>query len=143
MSRRFHGLTSLGLVGVALALAAIAMFQASWGLGGLYLVVCVVAPGVILYTYCAKCPCKGRCAHVLLGWGAGFFEREPGPYSRVEMAALALALLALLGTPQPWLWRQAGLFAAFWILNAVALLQIRRYVCRACENVYCPLKAGG
>jgi hypothetical protein len=144
MSTRFHGVASISLVGIAIVIAAVVMFQVSWLLGALYLVGCLVAPLGIVYAFCAKCPCRGHCAHVIFGkLATALTNRQPGPYLRSEVAVVAGALLWLLGLPQIWLWRSLGLFAAFWVLNAVAVLQIRLAVCRICENVYCPMRVGG
>jgi hypothetical protein len=140
MRTQCHGVTSLGLVLVATVVAAVVMFRTSWVLGVVYLAVCAAAPGAILYAYCAKCPCQTHCGHVFLGRVAMAFSRQPGPYTIAELAALALALLSLIGLPQLWLWRYTGLFIAYWLLTAVALVQIKTFVCRACENVFCPLK---
>jgi hypothetical protein len=140
MSKQFHGVTSLGGVTVATVIAAVAMFRTSWILGVVYLVVCVAASRAIIYTYCAKCPCKAHCAHVLPGKAALAIDRQPGPYTMVELAILAVALLVLIGLPQFWLWRHTGLFVVYWTLNAMALVQVRLVVCRTCDNVYCPLR---
>ena len=141
MKTRFHGVTSLGLILVATIIAALAMFQTSWALGGVYVVICVAAPLAVIYAYCAKCPCKGHCGHVFPGKIALSFNRQPGPYTPTELSVLVLALFLWLGLPQIWLWRYIELFVAFWLLNAVALTQIRTIVCRTCNNVYCPLNS--
>jgi len=137
---KFHGVTSLGLVAVAVVIAVVVMFQTSPVLGIVYVGVCVVAPIVVLYAYCAKCPCKEHCAHVFPGKAAMAFDRKPGPYTTTEMAVLVLALLLLIGLPQFWLWRYTGWFIAFWALSGIALVQVRAVVCRTCDNVYCPLR---
>jgi hypothetical protein len=147
-SRRFHGVTSLLLVGIATVLAIIVMFQASLWLGVAYLVVCAIAPQVVIYAYCAKCVSRRFCAHVLPGRAAQRYDRQPGPYTRLELVAMSLGLLALLGLPQPWLWGHTGLFIAYWVLTGIALVQIRIVVCRSCRNIHCPLcprsmQAGG
>ncbi len=139
MSAQFHGITSIGLTLIAIVIALVAMFQTSWEWGVVYLAACIVAVGIILYVYCARCPCREKCGHVFLGrLAAALVERQPGPYTVVELAALLLALLLLWGLPQVWLWRYTGLFVAFWVLSAIALTQIRIVVCRNCGNVYCP-----
>jgi hypothetical protein len=144
MSTRFHGVTSIGLVGIAIVIAAVVMFQASWMLGALYLVGCLIAPLGIVYAFCAKCPCRGHCAHVVFGKLAiALTNRQPGPYSRGEVAVVAVALVWLLGLPQAWLWRYPTWLIVFWVLNAIAVLQIRLAVCRSCENVHCPMKVDG
>jgi hypothetical protein len=142
MTKRFHGITSIVLTAIAILIAAVAAFRASWVLGVVYLAICVAALLIIIYAYCAKCPCKEHCAHVFLGKAALAFERQPGPYAATELVALVLALALLLGLPQFWLWRYTGWFVAFWVLNAIAVIQIRAVVCPACDNTHCPLKPG-
>ena len=131
MTKQFHGITSLGLIGVGTVIAAVAMFKASWVLGVVYLGVCLMASLTIPRVYCAKCPCKAHCAHVFPGKAAMAFHREPGSYTATELAILVVALLALIGFPQLWLWRYPGWFLVYWALTGVALLQVRLVVCRA------------
>lgn len=142
MRTQFYGITSLGLILIATAIAAVAMFRTSWVLGTVYLVVCATAPAAIVYAYCAKCPCRTHCGHVFPGkLAVAFPNRQTGPYTRAELAVVVLALLLLMGLPQAWLWQYTGLFVAYWVLNAVGLVQILLFVCRTCDNVYCPLRA--
>jgi hypothetical protein len=136
---RVHGLTSLGLVGIAIGIAAAVLFQTTFALGLLYLGITVASATAVLYAYCAKCPCKVHCGHVLPGLAAKRFQRRPGPYSTLELGAMLLALLVLFAFPQVWLWSHTALFIIFWALSGVALVDIRRYVCRACTNAFCPL----
>jgi hypothetical protein len=139
---QIHGITSLGFVGIATLIAAVAMFQVSLLLGGAYLLICGIAPLVILYAFCAKCPCQAHCGHVLPGRAVKIFKQRPaGPYTAGEVTMTGMTLLLLVGLPQFWLWRSPWLLAAFWGLHAVAAVQIRTVVCRACDNVYCPAKS--
>jgi hypothetical protein len=143
MGARFHGIASIALVLLAVGIAAVMAFQASLVLAIVYLAGCLVAPLGIVYATCAKCPCRSNCAHVIFGKLAeALADREPGPYTRAEVAVVAVALLWLLGLPQAWLWRTPGAFVVFWVLNAIAFVQIRAAVCPGCDNVYCPLRAG-
>lgn len=143
MSTRFHGVVSIGLVGLSILVAVVTVFQVSPVLGIIYLVGCAVAPLGIVSAYCAKCPCRTRCAHVIFGKLAlALTKRQPGPYTPAEIAVVGLALLWLLGLPQVWLWRTPLWVVVFWMLNAVAVVQIRLAVCPACDNVNCPLRAG-
>jgi hypothetical protein len=144
MSARFHGLVSIGLVGIAILVAVATVFWTSPVLGIAYVAGCVVAPLGIVYAFCAKCPCRTRCAHVLFGkLAVAFTNRRQGPYTPVEVGVVGLALLWLLGLPQVWLWRTPVWFAVFWVLNGVAVAQIRLAVCPACDNAHCPLQGGG
>lgn len=139
-TQHIHGIISLGLTSVALVIAAVAMFLSSWGLGVAYVAICIIAPQAILYAFCAKCPCKECCGHVLPGKVAMNFNRQPGAYTPLELGILWLSLLLLFGLPQFWLWQYPKLLVAFWVLSAIAFFQIRFVVCQACTNVYCPLK---
>jgi hypothetical protein len=139
MKTRFHGITSLILAGVAIALGAFAMFQTAVWIGVGYLLICAIATPVVLYAYCAKCPSKTQCAHVLPGKAAMLFKRQPGPYSATEMIAMLVSLLLVAGLPQLVLWRSPALLIFFWVLLGVAVIQVRSVVCRACHNVNCPL----
>lgn len=140
MSTRFHGVVSISLVGISVLAATVTAFQASLALGLVYLAGCALAPLAIVYAFCAKCPCRTRCAHVIFGkLAVALTDRQPGPYTPIELAVLGLGLLWLLGLPQVWLWRTPVWLAVFWLLNAVAVVQIRLAVCPACDNAYCPL----
>ena len=75
MTKRFHGITSLLLAAIAIAIAVATAFQTSWVLGSVYLSICLLAPPAIIYAYCAKCACKAHCAHVLPGPGPKLFFR--------------------------------------------------------------------
>jgi hypothetical protein len=140
MKTQFHGITSLALVGIATAIAAVAMFQSSVWMGIGYLLICGISPLIMLYAYCAKCPCQAYCGHVFPGRAAKLFKRRPGPYTTTETIALGIALLLLVGSPQWALWKNTGLLIAFWGLYGIAIIQIRSVICRACNNVYCPLR---
>jgi hypothetical protein len=139
MNNQIHGLISISLVLIAVAFGATAMFLSAPLLGLAYLVTVALALGVVLYAYCAKCADRARCGHVLPGKiVTAFTNRQTEPYTSFELILVGVALLLLLGLPQPWLWRFPGLLAAFWVLTAIALLQIRAVVCRACNNKNCP-----
>jgi len=136
---KFHGVTSVILAGIAIAIAVIAMFQSAIWAGIGYVFFCIIASTIIIYGFCAKCPCKEQCGHIFPGKAAMLFKRQPGPYSKIEIYALILSLLLLVGLPQPALWRQPVMLIAFWILLCIAGIQARSMVCRTCSNIYCPL----
>jgi hypothetical protein len=45
----------------------------------------------------------------------------------------------LLLFPNLWLWTKIPILIFFWILIICAVLEIRKYVCKPCGNIYCPL----
>lgn len=142
MSKQFHGLFSLGLAGAAIVIALVTAFRAAWFWGVLYLALCLAAPPIILRLYCAKCPAKLCCAHVIPGKAAAKIIRQPGAYTPTEKGWTFLILLLMFGLPQAWLWRELWALAAFWTLLAFAVVEIRMCICPACRNVYCPLNVG-
>jgi hypothetical protein len=141
MSRQFYGVGSLALVGVATVLAAIAMFSASVVLGVIYLVICVAASNAVIRAFCAKCACKAHCGHVFPGRLAQRVARPAAPYTAAEWTTLGVAMLALMGLPQLWLWQMPGLFVTYWVLTGIAVIEIRQVMCRGCANTFCPLRA--
>jgi hypothetical protein len=120
--QRLHGVVSLGLVGVSIGIALVVMFRAAWGWGVLYVAISAASGYGIVYAYCAKCPCKVRCGHVLPGKAAQRFKRQPGPYTATDNMILVLGLIGVIALPQIWLWRDPALFGVFWLLTGIALL---------------------
>lgn len=141
MRVRFHGMMSISLVGLAILVAIVVGLQTIPALALVYMAGCAAALFGIVYAFCAGCPCRTHCAHVILGKLALVLtNRQPGAYRPAEMVAVGLGLLWLLGLPQLWLWQMPLWLAVFWMLNAVAVTQIRLAVCPACDNAYCPLR---
>ncbi len=140
MRRQTHGAVSLGLVALALAAACQSLFQQSWALGMLYMFLIGIAVPVVLFSFCAKCPDRDRCGHVIPGRVAGrlFKDVKSGPYSSRDLLLTAAALAVLVFLPQVWLWRHPIAFGAFWILMGLAAVDIRSAVCRDCGNDRCP-----
>ena len=140
MSTKFHGLMSLGLVGAAVVIAAVTAFAESLLLGVVYLAVCAGAIAAVINAYCAKCPCKANCGHVIPGKLALMLtHRRPGPFTKGDLAIVGVGLLILLGVPNVWMRQNATLTVVFWVLVVVGVVQIRSFVCRACGNNLCPL----
>ena len=137
-----HGVLSLAIVTTALATGVTAMALASVTAAALYLVAATVAVPVILYAYCAKCPVRlTGCRHGLPGPLTRWLPaRQAGPYTAADFIGLVLPLALLFAAPQPYLWHRPLLMACFWGLTAAGLVEIRRYVCTGCRNLFCPLR---
>ncbi|KQC04261.1 MAG: hypothetical protein APR53_03500 [Methanoculleus sp. SDB] len=141
MTRRLHGRISLGLLFVAVALAAYAIFVSSPARAAGYVLFAAGSAMLVVGVFCTKCPEQGvRCAHGVPGMLAErFLRRRTGPYTGWDYAAVALAAVVILLLPQAWLVVRPGLFLVFWILVAAAAIEIRTCVCLACGNACCPL----
>lgn len=141
MKTNFHGLSSLVLFGAAIIIAHIALFLISIGIGFAYMVLCVFASIAIIALFCGKCADREQCGHIIPGKLAKYLKTRPGgPYTLAELVITGLAFLMLAGFPQIWLWRFSGLFVLYWVLNIVALVQVRTVMCRVCGNQHCPGK---
>lgn len=139
---KFHGLTSLALIGIDLIIGLIVIINGAWLWVLLYLTAIGALAVILTRSFCAKCPCKDKCAHVILGKAAKPFSLPPGPYSHNELLALLLTTLVLFGLPQFWLWQTPLWLAIYWALLIIALVQIRLVICPACDNCFCPLNPG-
>jgi len=140
MRRQSHGIISLGLASIAIAAAAQSLFQQSFVLGMAYMFLSGLSVPVILYAFCAKCPDRERCGHVIPGPAAAkvFSARQKEPYTASDLSLTAGALAVLFLFPQIWLWRHPLAFFVFWITMAVAAVDIRSKVCDGCGNNHCP-----
>jgi hypothetical protein len=140
MKRKNHGLISLGLAAIAMAAVIYALFQQSFMLGILFLILAGISAPVILYAFCSKCVDRDQCGHVIAGPAAVklFKNRKPGPYTAVDLILTSTALAVIFLFPQIWLWRHPLAFGIFWICMAIAAIDIRGKVCKGCGNVHCP-----
>ena len=112
MKSKFHGVFSLMMIYAAVFLALIGLLDQSGLIIGGYILILIVAPLLIVYSYCSKCVCReDACGHVFPGMLTKILpERKQGPYSIVDMAGTALSLGLLFGYPQFWLWQNQLLF---------------------------------
>ncbi|MCP4129714.1 MAG: hypothetical protein GY754_01740 [bacterium] len=138
--KRFHGVFSLFLVFVANGVGVAAIFPFSRTLALVYGAVVPLAWLLIIFFFCAKCPCRDHgCGHILPGKLTKIFPpRKQGKYSPLDFGATGIALALLVGIPQYWLWQNTVFFIAFWAINTIALLEIRLLVCKECSNEFCP-----
>jgi len=101
MKRETHGVISLGLAAMAIAAASQSMFQQSIVLGVMYMFLAGLSVPVILYAFCAKCPDRERCGHVIPGKSAKVFKgRKEEPYTASDLSLTAAALAVLFFFPR-------------------------------------------
>jgi hypothetical protein len=141
MNRKFHGIFSMVLAGVAVALGLFAIARESWLMGLLHVVICVVASVIVVYAFCAKCPCRLHdCAHVLpIKLTTLLPPRKEGPYTALDIVGMSVPLLLIFLFPRFWLWKNPIFLVIFWVLCAAAAIEIVYYVCKGCQNTYCPV----
>lgn len=139
--RTFHGVFSLLLIVAAVFSAILWLFQTALLAAWIYVIIAAVAPVVVVYSYCAKCPCRfSDCGHVFPGKLTRILpQRESSDYEIGDYLGMLLPLVLLFGYPQYWLWNAGGAFALFWALLLLAGAEIIVYVCKGCRNDLCPV----
>ena len=139
MKHTFHGVFSLLLFVVAIAVALIALWQQSSWLGLFYLGTCALSACGILYAYCVKCSVRlDNCSHVFPGkLTRKFPRRKQGPYTVSDVAGTVLFLGLILLFPQYWLLKHAPALILFWALVIAAVAEILVFVCPRCANSQC------
>ena len=135
----FHGWLSLSMLAsvVAIGFSAIVTHSPAFAAG--YALVVVAGTVVVLVAFCAKCPCwDAACRHIIFGPLASLLTRRTeGKHSLSDILFTTVALVAIVVYPQMWLVRSTGLSIAFWLLSVILLIEIRRNVCRRCDNRHC------
>lgn len=142
MANRFHGVFSLILYSVAVAVGFFSMAAESMALGFMYLIVAVLSVLVLTYSFCTKCCMKDSCGHVFLGLLAKKLPLRTGAYNRWDIIGVLLPAALILLMPQTWLLKDMAHFIVFWLLVAVGGAEVSLFVCRSCTNKACPLNKG-
>ena len=139
MKQPFHGVFSLLIFALALAVALTTLWRHSPWLGLLYCAICSLCSGGILYAYCGKCSVRfDNCSHVFPGKLTRWLpDRKQGPYTFTDIAGTAAGLAAIVLFPQYWLLQTKPAFIIFWLLAITAVAEILARVCRQCQNTQC------
>ncbi|MFH1194989.1 MAG: hypothetical protein V1720_04720 [bacterium] len=140
MKINFHGLFSLLLVVIAIALSIFVLFNASLIFGACYLIFCLIGGVMILRVFCAKCPGRNNCGHFFPGIITAklFPGISPKPFTKKELLLLSLIIIVMISIPQNLLFQRIELFAAYWMILIVAGIEIKLTVCTKCKNEFCP-----
>ncbi|MBN1595988.1 hypothetical protein JW933_08700 [candidate division FCPU426 bacterium] len=141
IKNQIHGFIALmlGVAAIGLGLTAVVIRSPWWG--WMYAMSIILLPLLICYSYCAKCVCRLTCCgHVMPGWLTRYLpSRKPGKYTAWDLCGTFIPMGFLVLFPQYWLWQQREFGLIFWGLLFLALLQVRLWVCPACQNRICPV----
>lgn len=142
MNRQIHGVIGLLVVVVAVFLGVYAIWLYSVKLALLYIVLALLLSLILVYAFCAKCPCrKHACGHVFPGKLTAVLPgRKPGKYTSLDYIGVAVPLAIIVLFPQYWLRSRIVLFTAFWVILILACAYIYSAVCHGCGNNFCPLR---
>jgi hypothetical protein len=140
MNRQIHGILSLLIIFAAVLTATLAIVQSSvlWTI--LYIVGIFLSCLVLIYSFCTKCPCrKTDCGHVIPGKLTRFFPSRPeGPYTLMDKTGVVVPIVFMVVFPQYWLLAHPGYFYLFAALSLIAAADIQFFVCKGCNNRFCP-----
>jgi hypothetical protein len=137
-----HGIVSMVLLLAVMVIDTAAITSSSLTTGAIYLLIVGASSMLLLYSYCAKCPCRNNnCGHFLPGRLTRWLpKRKEGPYTPLDYAATVLAIALIILLPQLWLADKPLLLAISWGLLVISGIEITLFVCRGCENTYCPMR---
>jgi len=140
MNRQIHGILSLLIILAAVITAALAIVQSSVIWTAVYLVGTFLSALVMINSFCTKCPCrKTDCGHVIPGKLTRFFPSRPeGPYTFMDKTGIVVPVVFMIVFPQYWLLEHPSYFYLFAVLCLVAAADIQFFVCKGCNNRFCP-----
>lgn len=141
MSTRIYGFIGLLMLIAAVLVGLSVILQYSVPAAGVYLVGSIAVFLIFVYAFCAKCPVRDNCTHVLQGMVTHLMPgRTTGAYSRSDLLGLVLFFGFVALFPQYWLIRNLMLMLVFWILFLGNLVITHYGCCKGCGNIYCLLR---
>ena len=91
MSKKTCGLIGLVMLTAAFLVGLFGILQYSVTAAGIYLVGSIAVFLIFVYAFCAKCPVRDNCTHVLQGMVTHLMPgRTTGAYSRCDLLGLLL-----------------------------------------------------
>lgn len=140
MNRTIPGTLGLICGTIAILVGIFSFSQISYNLAAGYLLVSLIAGMLIVRVFCASCPIKGSCVHILPGYLAQFWNQPPGPYSSVKIYLTGILFAIIILIPQAVLITSLHLFVLFWICIIIAAMSSYLILCPGCGNQYCPFR---
>jgi hypothetical protein len=138
--------TILGIVSMLLMLTSFGIGVASIApysiaLSLIALLITIVAISTISGIYCSKCTCRDNCIHYLFGKISVLLSKKnPEQYNSFDLiVGVVLPMGMAIAFPQYWLFKNTTLLISYWILLAIAGLDVSIFVCNKCKNVKCSM----
>jgi len=140
MNIKIHGLLSLLLVGVAVTISIVIILLQSILAGSMYLIVLLAVSVNVIKDFCAICPSRETCGHLIPGYIAKtiFPNLTARPFTKMGFISLLLQIALIVVIPQYWLFKKLELFILYWLLFITAGIEIFSMVCKKCTNGHCP-----
>jgi hypothetical protein len=141
MSKETYGITGLAMITAAFLVGLYGILRYSVTGACIYLAGSIAVFLIFVYAFCAKCPVRNECVHIVMGMATLVLPgRSPGIYSRCDLLGTTLFFGFIALFPQFWLIRDPVLMVIFWILFLGDLAITHYRCCRGCGNTNCPLR---
>jgi hypothetical protein len=139
MTHRHHGLMSMLLFTAAIVVALTVLVRASWWAAAGFVALNLLSLVGVAYSYCAKCLCRHRCCHYIIGPIASkLFKARSGKYTVGDYLLMLTSAGMVFAYPLPWLWHVPWALYTFFAIGLLATLEILFAVCPSCANANCP-----
>jgi hypothetical protein len=141
MSKKTYGIIGLVMLIAAVLVGLSGILPYSFTAAGIYLVGSIAVFLIFVYAFCAKCPVRDNCTHILQGMVTHLMPgRTTGAYSRRDLLGTVVFFGFVALFPQYWLIRNPVLMLVFWILFLGNLVITHFMCCKGCGNIYCLLR---
>ena len=91
MSNKTYGIIALVMLTAAFLVGLYGILQYSVTAAGIYLVGSIAVFLIFVYSFCAKCPIRNDCTHIVMGMATHLMPaRTAGAYSRCDLLGTLL-----------------------------------------------------
>ncbi|MBN2008910.1 hypothetical protein JW960_06155 [candidate division KSB1 bacterium] len=137
---RLHGIVSLIFVLISFIIGVNAIAYDSVILSAVNAFSILAFFYVVPVTYCAKCRTREQCNHYIFGKISVMLSKfRDEPYRPADWLPVVLIMLAIIVLPQYWLAKHVYLLVSYWVLFAVAGIEVLTFICPNCLNQKCAL----
>lgn len=141
MAKQTFGFIGLLMLIAAVLVGTFGIFPSSILAAGAYIVGSIAVFLVFVYAYCAKCPARDNCTHVIQGMLTRCMPgRRPGAYTLGDLLGLVVFFGFIALFPQYWLIKNPTLMLLFWALFLGNLAITYFMCCKGCGNKNCMLR---
>jgi hypothetical protein len=139
--RQIHGVASLFIISLSVLIGFYALAKESDAYALTYAGIVLAGSLLIIYSFCAKCPCKrDSCGHLIAGkMACALPPRKTEKYSSAEIIITVVSIGAIMFFPMPILLKEPYLLAAYLLMLLPGILELRFCVCPGCGNINCPV----
>jgi hypothetical protein len=140
--KQINGIIAVCMLMVTFCVGIVGIVAYSTPAALIYLVCTSFLLLLFVYAFCAKCPIRSRCVHILMGLITQVLpDRKESPYTRSELGVVILFFAFLVLFPQFWLIQNPVMFLVFWALFIGEWILTHFTCCRGCGNVFCSLRS--